>query len=147
MTTIRVEGLTQLGAAMRKLSEKVNKRIAASATGAAAKVIKNAAVRKIETNPSVDTGSLRDAVIVKKLGKGESQGMTSAHITTVRYRGSKKRKSKRKQATAPYAHIVEFGSVKMQAEPFLRPAFDERKDEALRVMVDRLRAGIEKATP
>lgn len=143
MTTVKVEGLRELGAAMRGLSEKVNKRIAASATGGAAKVIKTAAVRNVVSSPSVDTGSLRDAVIVKKLGRSESSA-TSEHIVTVRYRGGK-RKSKTKQSTAPHAHFVEFGTVKMPAEPFLRPAFDSHKTEALNVMIDRLRSGIAKA--
>jgi hypothetical protein len=70
-TTVRVEvlGLRELGAKMRQLSEKMNKRIAARATGRAAKVIKDAAKRQVQANPSVDTGSLRDAIVSKKLRK------------------------------------------------------------------------------
>lgn len=142
-TTIQVSGLRELGQKMHGLGDKVAKQLARRATGKAANVIKKAAIQKVVTNPSIETGSLRDAIIAKKLGKSESRD-TSAHIVAVRIRGSR-RKSKgkaRKQATAPYAPLVEFGTVKMQAEPFMRPAFDNNKQRALDVMVDTLRTGI-----
>ncbi len=147
-TRVTVLGLQELGQKMRALSEKVNKRIAARATGRAAKVIKDAAKRQVQANPSVDTGSLRDAIVTKKTRKSETQD-TSAHIVAVRIRGSRRKtggKNRRKQATAPYAALVEFGTVNMQAEPFLRPAFDSKSGEALNVMVSTLREGIEDAT-
>ena len=37
---------------------------------------------------------------------------------------------------APYASYVEFGTYKMEAQPFLRPALDEAQDEALSAIVD-----------
>lgn len=33
---------------------------------------------------------------------------------------------------APHGHLVEFGTSRAPAHPFLRPAFDARKDDALR---------------
>jgi HK97 gp10 family phage protein len=41
---------------------------------------------------------------------------------------------------APYASYVEFGTYKMAAQPFLRPAFDEMEDEALSAIVDSVQA-------
>lgn len=34
--------------------------------------------------------------------------------------------------TAPHGHLVEFGTSRAPAHPFLRPAFDARQDDALR---------------
>lgn len=149
-TTVRVEGLQQLGEKMRRLSLAVNTKIVRQATGAAARVIKKGTVANIVSNHSrngsaVDTGSLRDSVIVKKLPKGESEGATSAHIVTFRGRGKPYNKKGQKIARAPHAHLVEFGTVNMPAEPSLRPAFDNGKEKALDEMTERLRVGIEKA--
>lgn len=146
--SLRVTGLRELGAKMRGLSEKVNKSIAASATGAAAKIVKTAAVAKIVSNPSVRTGSLRDAVIVKKVPRSEAEGLTSAHYVTVRGRGkTAKRKGKVvKLADAPHASLVEFGTVNMPAEPFLRPALTNNLQRAADAMKDRLAKRIEAAS-
>lgn len=144
-TTIRVEGLRELGEKMRGLSAAVNNRIASAATGAAAGVIKKATVANIVRNPSVDTGSLRDSVIVKKLPKGQADA-TSAHIVTFRGRGKPYNKKGQRIPRAPHAHLLEFGTVKMPAEPSLRPAFDSNRMRAVDVMADRLRKGINKAT-
>jgi HK97 gp10 family phage protein len=38
----------------------------------------------------------------------------------------------------------EFGTMHHSAQPFLRPAFDEKKDEAVKIMSDVLAEGIEK---
>lgn len=37
---------------------------------------------------------------------------------------------------APYASFVEFGTYKMAAQPYLRPAFDENEEAALSAIVD-----------
>jgi HK97 gp10 family phage protein len=37
---------------------------------------------------------------------------------------------------AEYASYVEFGTSRMEAQPFLRPALDEAEDEALSAIVD-----------
>lgn len=132
-TTVRVEGLRQLGEAMKELGTEVAMRISASMTGAAAKVIKTAAIQNVETSPSIETYSLRDSIIVKKIPKSQSR-LTSEHIVTVRGRGKVSKKTGVRQTSAPHASLVEFGTVNMPAEPFLRPAFDQRKTEAVQVM-------------
>jgi HK97 gp10 family phage protein len=67
----------------------------------------------------------------------------------VRIKGSRRKtggsKNRRKQTTAPYASLVEFGTVNMSAEPFMRPAFDHNAGTAKDAMVNTLRQGIEEA--
>jgi len=147
--TVKVEGLAELGERMRTLATKVSTRISVSATGAAAKVIKTRAVQNIVSNDSkntsaVDTGSLRDSVIIKKIPKGQTN-LTSEHIVTVRGRGKPYNKKGQKINRAPHAHLIEFGTVNMPAESFMRPAFDNGAGEAKDVMIDRLEKGIERA--
>lgn len=141
--TVKVDGLRALGERMRKLSADVALKSARSATAAGAGVIKKRAKANITRNPSVDRGDLLKAVITKRLPRGQTD-MTSEHIVTVRGRG-KKKKDGSVQASAPHGHLVEFGTVNMPAEPYLRPAFDQGKEEAARAIADRLRKRIEKA--
>jgi HK97 gp10 family phage protein len=41
-----------------------------------------------------------------------------------------------------YAHIVEFGSVKKSARPFLRPTFEQEKATIEQIIADELRSGL-----
>ncbi len=68
-------------------------------------------------------------------------GTLSKSIRVVRLKGDPKldvriyagaRKSDR--LTAYYAHMVEFGTVKMRARPFLRPALNMSKGQIKRIM-------------
>jgi len=143
---MRVEGLQALGESMRELSRDVALRVSRQATGAAAQVIKRRARGNIRSSPSIDTGSLLDAVIIKKIPNAQSR-LTSEHIVTVRGRSKRGRKSKSKQSIAPHASKVEFGTVNMAAEPFLGPALSAGKEEAVQKMVDRLKVRIQQVRP
>lgn len=145
VTRVQVAGLRELGLALKGLGNELGGKIARGATAAAARVVKKAAVSNIERSPSVRTGSLRDAVIVKKLPASEANGLTSAHIVTVRGRGKPYNKKGVKIDRAPHGHLVEFGTVNMPAEPYMRPAFDQKKGDALNEMADTLRTGIDRA--
>jgi len=66
-----------------------------------------------ENNCPVDTGFLRSTVFVQKTGDDVEIGFN-----------------------ARYASYVEFGTYKMAAQPFLRPALDSVEAEALSAIVD-----------
>jgi HK97 gp10 family phage protein len=140
----KVEGLKELGEAFRRISHDMQIRAGRSATGAAATPIKRRAIRNIKSSPSVETGALSKSVIVKRLPKQQTPPDTSEHIVTVRGRG-KKLKSGRVQDSAPHASKVEFGTVHMPAEPFLRPALDAGKGEAVEAMKKSLAKSIQRA--
>lgn len=142
--TIKVEGLSELGERLRALNVKVATRSCVRATAAAGQLVKKAAKTNIQRSPSIETGTLLDAVIVKKLSKSQSQ-YTSEHIVTVRRAKRGKKPPKTKQSTAPYARFVEFGTVNMPAEPFLRPALDNNIQPAIDVMKQKLTDEIFKA--
>lgn len=63
----------------------------------------------------VDSGNLRSSIRVTRL-KGDPK------LNVRVYAGNRKRRG---EGGAFYAHMVEFGTVKMPAKPFLRPAFNE----------------------
>jgi len=135
---IKVDGLRELGDAMRLLSSDVNGKISRAATMAGASAIRKLAAEKAP----VDTGNLKRNVIVKRLPPAEA-GMSSMHIVTVRKGKITKAQKKRGLQDAFYARFVEFGTVKMAPQPFLRPAFDQGKEKAVTAIVDRLRKRID----
>lgn len=69
--------------------------------------------QQAENNCPVDTGFLRSTVFVQEAGDDVEIGFS-----------------------AEYASYVEFGTYKMAAQPFLRPAFDEAELQALSAIVD-----------
>lgn len=142
-TRIKVSGLRELGAAMLALKMDVP-RTSARATFAAAKLVKAAAQANVRGSPSIDTGSLLGAIITKKLPKSQSK-LTAEHVVTVRGRGKPTTKKGRKIDRAPYAFHVEFGTVNMPAEPFLRPALANNVGPAISAMTESLRKDIERA--
>lgn len=145
-TFVVVSGLRELGENMRELSKDIALKISAQATGAGAQIIKKRAKQNIESSPSVRTGSLRDALIIKKIPKSQAE-FTAEHIVTVRGRGKQRGNPKRKQNIAPHAHLVEFGTVNMPAEPFLRPAYESEKGRAAEAIASKLRKRIEAVKP
>ena len=70
----------------------------------------------------VDTGFLRSTVFVREAGSDVEIGFE-----------------------APYASYVEFGTYKMAAQPYLRPALDVAQDEALKAVLDAVQARIRDA--
>ncbi|WP_287740057.1 HK97-gp10 family putative phage morphogenesis protein [Diaphorobacter sp.] len=143
--TVRVEGLRQLGAAMRSLGSDISKKVAVAATGAGARVIRKRAQQNAPIadedyeveGQHVPRGNLPKQIVAKQVPKSQRR-LTSEHVVAVR--------GKRKHGYASrVGALQEFGTVKQQPQPFVRPAFDEGKGEALQAITERLRKRIERA--
>lgn len=148
-TRTEVKGLRGLGEAMRGLSEDINRKIARAGTNAAAQIVKKAAIQNapisdgphqlgVRKSEVVQRGNLKRNIIVKKLPPGQTT-LTSEHIVTVRHG------SGRAPNDAFYARFIEFGTLKMAAQPFLRPALAENLAPATEAMRSRLKSRIDKA--
>jgi len=151
-TTVRVEvkGLRELGERLKALGLdfKQNSKIARAATNAGAQVIKKLAIKNAKAinrnnEPDTDGEFLADNIVVgrrKRIGR-----LTSQHAVTLRHKGAIKHK--RASGDNPYQVGVlnEFGTVKMSAVPFMRPAFEQGKNAAQEKIVAVLRKRIEKA--
>ena len=138
-----VKGLRQLGEALRELGDKGAVRVCVGATGTAARFVKEQAKNNIRASPSIDTGSLLESIIVKKLPKSQTN-LTSAHIVTPRHRRTGSKKTRARQRTAWWALFVEFGTIDMPAEPFLEPALSRNVGRVTQIMKDKLASGIER---
>lgn len=100
----RIEGLAQLNGNLAKL-RRLSRRQHITALRAGALVIQNGAKRRVP----VLTGNLR-----RSITNGPLAGQTAVAVGT----------------NVEYAPHVEYGTVKMAAQPYLRPAMDEDQGEA-----------------
>lgn len=141
-TTVRVEGLRELGEAMRGLKNDIALKVASQATGAGAQPIKKRYKSNLRSNPSVDSGLVEQNVITKKVPKSQLQ-YTAEHIVTVR----KKTYPGGKRNTKQVANFLEHGTVNMRAEPGLAASFRAEKENAVTAIASKLRKGIEAVKP
>lgn len=144
---IEVRGLRELGLALAALDKDIQTKVARAAVSAGAAVIKkraknNAPVSDASLTPEVPPGYLRDSIISRRQRKSK---LTAEYAVTVRHKGAKAQA--RKDGTNPYQIGVynEFGTVNMPPRPFMRPAFEAGKGEALAQIQKRLKARIDKA--
>lgn len=81
----------------------------------------------------VRSGTLRDSINVRVIGMGAAAKQVDVRGTTVLIgprQGGKK--------DPFYAHMVEFGTVRAAAHPFMRPAWDAKRDDAEKVVASSL---------
>jgi HK97 gp10 family phage protein len=139
---VQVKGLRELGEAMRLLSADMAGKIARQATAAGASVVRKAA----RQGAPVDTGNLQAAIVMKR---ERQTRLTEEYVVAVRK--GKKRDSKaakrgegRLGKDAYYASMVEFGTVKTPAQPFMRPALENNVTAATNAIAKRLKQRIDK---
>lgn len=149
---IKIEGLKEIGEKLRMLSTKMNREIIRKAVRAGANVIKDEMKRRVP----VDSGELRDNIISTAHPMKNGEGFEA--VVGVRYRrkvaaksrgrfGRKSGKWNKDASLAPstedpgvYARFVELGRPNQKghthqaAQPFMRPAFDTKADEAARTI-------------
>lgn len=166
--TVKVEGLSELGIRMKSLSEKMNNNIARAATGAAASVIRKRAqslvpvdtgalkkgiiVKRLRPSETpftsehivtVSTREMKKYVEKSRHARVELQGpIAPVTVNGKTYRAKKLIGLKENYESLGdfyYAHFIEYGTVKLAAKPFMRPAYDGGKEqavEAMRVKID-----------
>ena len=128
--TVRIDGLKELDRALAELPKATGKNVLR-------RVGRKAIGRVIEAARPlvpVDEGELRDSLGVstrlsKRQQRQHRRAVAEGKASVELFAG----------ATAlPHAHLVEFGTVKMQPQPFMRPAWDAEKDNVLQVIKDEL---------
>jgi HK97 gp10 family phage protein len=147
--SVRIEGLggvlktlREIGPAARKAGGPIRK-----ALRKAAKVLQEqekANLRAIILEPNADglpnesTGLLEKNIVVgqAKMPPGQKGEAVRVRVRNKRY--PPERSGKKAVTTAQVARLLEGGSEKMKAHPFIRPAFDAKKQAALSVFVQEL---------
>lgn len=144
---IKIEGLKEMAAALRKLPENVANKILSGAVSPAAAMIRDAARRMAPVYQGdvsaghPPPGTLQKAIFIAKL---RTEKTTAHYIVWVKH-GTRFQKVGKKLTNqdAYYWTWVEFGTAKSRAHPFLRPAYEALKGDALRVITTNLDKGIQ----
>lgn len=150
--TVRVDGLKELQKAMQSLGRKTSNRIAVKAMRKGGAIVRDKAralapVLK-ESVPHRRAGILRKSIQSRtKVGKN---GRTDAYVWVKGISTKQvlkfKKKSGKSSAYNPrdpfYWRYLEFGTSKMPARPFMRPAFQQSKEQAAQAIIDTLQQEI-----
>ena len=98
-------------------------------------------------NPSFSTGlSAKSLGIVRRsMPNGEKGEAVRIRVKRVRYPDSKSKRRGRKMTTDDAAWMLEYGTVKQPAEPWLRPAVRTKAAEAVAVITEDLKLRIDQA--
>lgn len=139
--SFKFSGGAELTRALEALDQKVKKKILRSAVVAGAAVVKKRAKQIAKSKGIEDTG----ATIRNIAGKVEKQRSDTYAQINIGVRHGKPKKGAKNQDDPWYWWQHEFGNSKMAARPFIRPAFEESKEQVIEVMTARLRKGIESA--
>jgi len=134
--TLQLTGFKELAAALRELPDRVAKNALRTAVSAGASVIR----KEVRSRSPVDTGLLKKHMYQKQIRE-----LSSAESQTF-FVGVRKVKSKDgvKQPSPFYWRFLEFGTSKLPAKPFLRPAFEMQKDNAIKAIGKKLDERIQK---
>lgn len=148
-----VSGLKELQAAMKELPANIARNVLRGAVNAGASVIRQEAKARapqfqgkpVKGQPP--PGTLKRALYQKQI-REKSSAVLQTFFVGVRHGRSAKQTAKA-TIDAWYAHFVEFGTSKMSARPFMRPAFEAKKVAAVSAIKDylqqRIPAEVEKA--
>jgi HK97 gp10 family phage protein len=139
---MNLTGFKELAAALRELGPRVAKNSLRRAVSAGSTVIKDDA----RARAPKDTGEMAKDILVKR--ERDTKGEMSAKYSVFVLTGKKSRlkgKGRNVSRDSFYWRFVEFGTSKMAAQPFMRPAFESRKEEAVKVIGEKLDEGIQKA--
>jgi len=151
MLVVKVEGLKELEKKLFELGPKLERKGLRSAVSAGASVVKKAILANVNTPE--DTGALKANVYSYRArgGQGEQVYQVGVRNGVAKYGNTKKNRSLGRAGKAYktdgetfYWKFFEFGTEKLQARPFIRPAFESSKFEADRKIRDKLAQFVDK---
>jgi HK97 gp10 family phage protein len=136
-------GFKELAESLKQLGPRVAKNTLRRAVSAGAVTVRNEA----RARAPVDTGEMKKDIQVKR-EKDQRDGPLAARYSVFVRSGKKSRlsgKSRNIQKNSFYWKFIELGTSKMAAQPFLVPAFESRKEEAVKIIGEKIDEGIQKA--
>lgn len=150
---MKVDGLSQIQAALSKLGRKTANKIAVKAMRSGGVIVREQARRNVpvlsQSTPYRRAGTLKKAIksSTKVLKNGKIGTVIRVKGLTAKQRAAFKAKNASSGAYNPkdpfYWRFVEFGTSKMPAKPFMRPAFEQSKEKAATEIIKTLKDGIE----
>jgi HK97 gp10 family phage protein len=151
MMDVKIEGLKELDAAIRQMTDNVQGRLLRQAANAGAQVIRKEARAKAPK----DTGLLRKNIVVGRSRRQSAKGKETYNVFLKKEKRTfadtkanrrKNRVGKKYEVDGPafYGKFIEMGTSKMPARPFLRPALEGKRGEAIAAFREKMAEGIRK---
>ncbi len=142
-TKLDFTGLMDLSDDLMALSKAENRKVMRDATRAAATVFQDEVIKRAPER----TGKLKKNIVVMTQRTRNGDISSGVHIRGTNPRtGNSDNKLKTKDSrNAFYWRFVELGTSNMAPVPFIRPAYDARQEEAVRVAFDRANRAIDEA--
>ena len=132
--TMKIGGLRELQAKLQQMAPNVARNGLRAATSAGAALIRDEA----KARAPVDTGEMKRDIQMKR----DRESATYRAVYSVYVRAGKKSrlsgKARGVDKDSYYWRFVEFGTCKMAARPFMRPAFEAQKEAAVEAIRDKL---------
>jgi HK97 gp10 family phage protein len=149
--SLTVVGLGELQADFERLAKSVGNKIARDAAMAGARVARD----KARSTAPVRTGKLKKNIVAVSVKQADTPGGATAGIRVkkptgkqakaLKRPGKKGRTSKTDYDSPFYWKFLELGTSKMQAHPFIRPAWDGSLPQIEKAVADKLAEGIDNA--
>jgi HK97 gp10 family phage protein len=152
MFEMKIEGLKQLDNALKKLPLELQKKFLRAAVATSSNVIR----KEVLARAPVRTGKLKNNVY-RAYSKDKSDSGKATYVVGVRmgrktrYKNNAKNRrlgrtgqTYQKDGEAFYWKFIEFGTKNFAAQPFIRPAFEAKKTEAINAIKLSLQKSIKK---
>lgn len=143
MAEFKIEGLDGVLRKMRELSPKIQKKVLVKAVRAGANIIRDDARSRAKQfdDPQSSEKIWKEIVTKVNTRRGRREGGV---VMQVGVRGGAKT-DKGGQETSPiwYWRLIEFGTSKMAARPFMRPALESKAEAATDAIVTELNRGLD----
>lgn len=126
-----VNGLSEIISKLHNLPDKLEKKVLRAAVRQGANIVRDKArefVRK-------DTENLKKSIIVS--GAKGKPGTIAYRIKPI---------TRKKGKAVFYGYFLEYGTSKMAAKPFMRPAYDEAGEDVINKVIDTVKSKIDEAT-
>lgn len=153
---VKIAGLAELNRKLTQIAPRVARNVTGKAVASAAVVVRDAAKAKapIYSGPVAQghppPGTLRRSIAIRRSKRQSSASKVTYEVFVRHWGRSGKTKKQRAQGVAAYSRfdafywfMVEFGTAKMAARPFMRPGFESSKERALQRMQAMFASGIE----
>lgn len=153
--SIQINGLRELDEALKNLNDKMKDKVLSKALNKALNPMRKDAkffasiapephimITKGGRRVVVQRGLLRSAIRKRKVPKREMGELGGQGVAMGIYVG----KGTKQKEYPRYWHFVEYGTSKMPAVPFLRPAFDKNVRNAVDIFAKTLKDEIDKIT-
>lgn len=148
----KIDGLDDLLKNFRALHDDLKFKAAAAAVAGGARMVANEAKKNAQSQGLHLSGTLIENIAVKRNKTGRDKIQYNVGVRhgrkakrareVVLYRGTKKKVTYENDPFYWWFH--EFGTSKMPARPFMRPAFEANVENVKQAMTKRLRSSIER---